>query len=147
MSEPRGSLRGSCLCGAVRYELEPPSRFACHCHCENCRRAHGAAFVTWAGFPQAQLSFSLGEAELQHYLTDTQATRSFCRTCGSTLFYRSPRWPEEVHVAVGNLLDPLDRVPAVHVYADRAVEWCPIADALPRFGGASGTEPPSPGDS
>ena len=45
---------GACLCGGVRFELTPPSRFCAHCLCQNCRRAHGAAFVTWAGFPDGQ---------------------------------------------------------------------------------------------
>lgn len=141
MTVSESTLAGRCLCGDVRFELRLPSRFACHCHCENCRRAHGAAFVTWAGFPSAQLRFTSGADQLRDYLTDTQATRSFCARCGSTLFYRSPRWPEEVHVAVASLEGELDRAPAGHVYADRAPSWCPISDELPRFGGASGVEP------
>lgn len=41
--------RGRCACGRVRFVARFPSRFNAHCHCESCRRAHGAAFVTWAG--------------------------------------------------------------------------------------------------
>ncbi len=73
-------------------------------------------------------------------MTDTGATRSFCRICGSTLLYESPRWDGEVHVAVANLHGELDKPPQGHVYADRSPGWCPISDELPRFGGASGTE-------
>ena len=50
MSEPTAAT-GRCHCGGVRFVARFPSRFVAHCHCESCRRAHGAAFVTWAGFP------------------------------------------------------------------------------------------------
>jgi hypothetical protein len=75
------------------------------------------------------------------FTTETDAVRSFCRRCGTTFLYESPRWAGEVHVAVANLIDPLDQLPKGHAYADRAPTWCPITDALPRYGGASGMEP------
>jgi len=39
-------LRGSCLCGGVRYEIAGPLSGALNCHCSMCRKAHGAAFRT-----------------------------------------------------------------------------------------------------
>ena len=36
---------GGCLCGAVRYEVDPPLRDVILCHCEMCRKAHGAVPV------------------------------------------------------------------------------------------------------
>ena len=38
---------GKCLCGAVRFRMRFPSKWVAHCHCTMCRRAHGAAFVTF----------------------------------------------------------------------------------------------------
>ena len=155
MSAVRGSApraaraaSGACACGRVRLEVEFPSRFVAHCHCENCRRAHGAGFVTWAGFPGERMRVTSGAEHLARHATDTGAERTFCARCGSPLTYSSPRWPGEVHVAVACLAEPLDREPSAHVYADRAPAWCPIRDRLPRFGGASGMEPlaPEPGD-
>jgi hypothetical protein len=132
---------GHCACGAVRFALELPTRFVAHCWCENCRRAHGAACVTWAGVLRAQLRIEAGADELRTWRTPTEATRSFCATCGATLFFESPRWEGEVHVAVAHFEGELDRAPKAHVYADRAPAWCPIHDELPRLGGESGTEP------
>ena len=40
-------LRGSCLCGTVRYEIRGPVGRVSHCHCAMCRKAHGAAFATY----------------------------------------------------------------------------------------------------
>ena len=135
------TVQGSCLCGRVRFEAELPTRFVAHCHCVNCRRAHGAGLVTFAGFPEGQFRITAGEESLTDYLTDTEATRRFCGRCGSTLTYSSPRWPDEVHVAVANLLDPLDQLPTEHAYADRSPDWCPILDDLKQHGGESGVEP------
>ena len=138
--EGSGHLTGSCLCGAVEFEVRLPSKFCAHCHCSNCRRAHGAAFVTWAGFPREQVKTISGAAALHRYLTDTGATRSFCSRCGSTLLYSSPRWAGEVHVALANLLGEIDQPPSAHVYVDHAASWWTIGDDLPRYGGSAGTE-------
>lgn len=134
-------IRGACLCGAIEFTVTPPSRFCAHCHCANCRRAHGAAFVTWIGFAVEQLQVVAGEDRLVRYKTDTEATRSFCGECGSTLFYEGPRWEGEVHVAAANLIDPLDRQPAAHVYVDHRAPWFCITDELKQLGGATGVEP------
>lgn len=138
---PDHPLRGACSCGTIQFEVSPPSRFVAHCHCENCRRAHGAAFVTWAGFPSAALTLAGDPTQLRRFLTETGATRSSCGRCGTPLFFESPRWADEVHVAVANLLDPPDQLPSAHAYADRAPAWCPIQDDLPRYGGPDGNQP------
>ncbi len=135
------TFRGSCTCGAVRFEADAPPKFVAHCHCVNCRRAHGAGSVTWAGFPEGQFRLTAGEGELRRYRTETEATRSFCGTCGSPMFFASPRWAGEVHVAVACLDDPIAPLPGGHAYADRAPAWFPIHDELPQYGGDSGVEP------
>ena len=135
------TLKAVCLCGRIQMELNLPSLWVSHCHCNNCRRAHGAAFVTWAGFNRANVTTLTGQADLVTYDTDVQSQRSFCRHCGSTLLFAGERWPGEIHVAVGNIEGQLDREPGNHAYADRAVAWCPILDKLPQFGGELGIEP------
>ena len=50
--------RGHCLCGAVRFAAQLPSRWVAHCHCSRCQRAHGAGFVTWAGFEVSRVTIT-----------------------------------------------------------------------------------------
>jgi hypothetical protein len=123
---------GSCLCGAVRFAARLPSKWVAHCHCSMCRRAHGAAFVTWAGFEDERIAIEDADARLQWHASSPPARRGFCARCGSTLFFRSERWPGELHVVLANFDTPLDRLPQAHVFYDAHVPWFEPNDDLPR---------------
>jgi hypothetical protein len=135
------TIPGSCLCGAVQFEIVPPVRFCVHCHCSLCRRAHGAPLVTWTGVDTDRLRITGGQESLTHFASTPGALRSFCAVCGSTLFFESERWPGEVHVAVANLNAPLDMKPEAHVFYSDHAEWFDLSADLPRLGGKSGVEP------
>ena len=97
MSENK-TVQGGCLCGAVRFELQLPSKWCAHCHCSMCRRAHGAGYVTWAGFASDHFTLLQGDHHLRWFESSPGARRGFCRTCGSTMLFESRRWPGETHV-------------------------------------------------
>lgn len=143
MSTP---VRGSCLCGGVRFEVTLPSKWVAHCHCSMCRRAHGAGFVTWMSVPDSQLAFSQSDT-LRTYASSEEGRRSFCGTCGTPLFFRSSRWPGETHVALGAIIDPVDRIPQVHAFWSDRAPWVKVNDELPRRGGVTGVEPLAPEES
>ncbi len=136
-----GVVAGACLCGAVRFEIQLPTLFCAHCHCSMCRRAHGAAFVTWVAVAVGDFTVRAGEAELTRYRSSAHGTRSFCRTCGSTLFFTSTEHPERVDVALANVQGDIDRPPQLHAYYDDRVPWVEVTDTLPRLGGLTGLEP------
>jgi hypothetical protein len=127
------TITGGCLCGAVRFAAEPPTLFCCHCHCAWCRRAHGAAFVTWFGVPEAAFALTSGADAVRWYRSSEQSERGFCGTCGTTLFFRTSLAPGEVHVALACADGPIDRAPALHVFIDARVPWIELGDDLPRF--------------
>jgi hypothetical protein len=132
---------GGCLCGAVRFEVRPPTKWCAHCHCSLCRRAHGTAFVTWFGVERQQFGLVSGDEHLSWYQSTPDARRGFCNRCGSTLFFESQRWSDETHIALAHMDCPIDRAPKAHVFYDSHVEWAAPGDDLPRLGGATGTEP------
>lgn len=134
-------MRGACLCGAVRFQIDAPTKWCAHCHCTMCRRAHGAAFVTWVGVQASQLRVVDGQADLVAYASSAPAKRTFCGACGSTLFFESTRWPDEIHVALANVDDPIDRAPTAHVFFDLKVPWVEVHDALGKRGGEDGMQP------
>jgi GNAT superfamily N-acetyltransferase len=124
--------RGSCLCGAVRFRAQLPTKWVAHCHCTYCRRAHGAAFVTWAGFRSEQFALEPGSAQPVWHASSRGARRGFCGTCGSPMLFESSRWPGETHVARSLFSDPLDKSPSVHVFYESHVPWLQVDDGLPR---------------
>jgi hypothetical protein len=111
-----------------------------HCHCTMCRKAHGAAFVTWAGIKRVDFKLLSGEAELRTYRSSQTAVRRFCGRCGTMLFFEGERWPDEVHVARAMLEGDVPP-PAAHVFWDDRVPWVELHDGLPRRGGPTGTAP------
>ncbi|HEY2187100.1 MAG TPA: GFA family protein [Caldimonas sp.] len=123
---------GSCLCEAVFFEARLPSRWVAHCHCSRCRRAHGAAFVTWVGLDADGVALRDPGARLSWYRAAGGGERGFCSVCGSTLFFRSPNWPGELHAVLANFDGPVDRAPQAHAYWDTHVDWVAIADELPK---------------
>lgn len=123
-------VRGSCLCGDVRFRARLPSNWCAHCHCSMCRKAHGAGYVTWVGFPAEGFEVTQGLNQLRWYPSSRQAERGFCDRCGSSLLFRSERWPGEMHVALGVMDDAIDRAPEAHVYHDAHVDWVAIDEAL-----------------
>ena len=118
--------RGRCMCGSVRFVARFPSRFCCHCHCASCRRSHTAGFVTWIGFAAPQVTVEAGNADLAVYESSPGTTRSFCRVCGTKLFFASTKWPGETHVALAAFDDPVDRQPDKDVFFEEHVPWIPV---------------------
>jgi len=118
--------RGRCMCGSVRFVARFPSRFCCHCHCASCRRSHAAGFVTWIGFAAPQVAVEAGNADLAVYESSPGTTRSFCRVCGTKLFFASTKWPGETHVALAAFDDPVDRQPDKDVFFEEHVPWIPV---------------------
>lgn len=138
------TLRGSCLCGAVRFELTQPAVWAHNCHCSRCRKTRGAAFssnlfVAWAGF-----RFLQGEDQVENYRPPNTArfTHAFCRTCGSSM-----PWHNQAHglavIPMGSLDDAPDMAPQAHIFVDSKADWCPITDQLPQHSEGPGSPPPA----
>ena len=122
---------GACLCGAIGFEFDTPSLWSAHCHCSLCRRAHGAAFVTWVGVEEARFRFTTSDS-LHWFNSSTKGKRGFCTQCGSTLFFKSTASPDEIHIARANIAGDLDIQPSIHVsYGSEEVSWFPFTDDLP----------------
>ena len=129
MSEKK-TVTGGCLCGAVQFSIELPSKWCAHCHCSMCRKGHGAGYVTWVGLESDQ--FHLGEqAGLEWFSSSDGARRGFCRRCGSSMLFQSVHWAGEMHVALGCIEGAIDRRPQAHAFYDSHVEWVPLDEALP----------------
>lgn len=128
------TAHAQCFCGDVGLDAELPSQWVAHCHCSMCRRAHGAAFVTWVGMRDDRCRIDDPHVRLRWYASSPGAERGFCSRCGTMLFFRSERWPGELHIALAHFTTPVDRGPQLHAYWDAHVPWAAVDpnDGLPR---------------
>jgi hypothetical protein len=126
-------LRGSCLCGAVRYEVTGPVHDVHHCHCSICRKSHGAGFGTFARLTTADLRVVSGQDQLRAYRSSPQLERTFCAVCGGRLTVRFDGMPDTVWVTLATLDGDHGVRPDVHMFVASKAPWVEISDALPQF--------------
>lgn len=131
MSSVAEPVAGACLCGALQFRIQLPTKWCAHCHCSYCRRSHGAGFVTWIGVELPQFDL-ISQRTLCWFDSSPGASRGFCGVCGSSVLFKSLRWPGEIHIARACVPGPIDREPSAHVFTDSAVDWIHLGDDLPR---------------
>ncbi len=131
MNHPAQRISGACFCGNVHFSITLPVKWCAHCHCSVCRRIHGAPFVTWIGVANEQCT--LDERDVIWYSSSADAERGRCRHCASQMFFRSKRWPGELHIALASLKESRDIKPQSHVFYADAVNWFEHSDHLPKF--------------
>ena len=140
------SIRGSCLCGSVRYAVDRAAfGRVVHCHCSICRKATGAAFRTRVAVKASGFRWLAGEQLVSRYSSSPPEERSFCRVCGSTLPTFFLDRPDEIGLPLGTLDDDPGVRPSAHVWVDSKAPWSTIADGLPQYAEGMGPgEAPKP---
>jgi len=126
-------LRGSCLCGGVRYEVVGAARVMYHCHCSTCRKANGAAAATNMIVPQADFRLVTGAERLASYESSPGKRRYFCSACGSPLYSHAAATADVVSLRCGTLDDDPPLRPSAHIHVASKAPWREIADALPQL--------------
>ena len=124
---------GRCLCGVVRYELGSELGPLVNCHCQYCRRAHGAAFTTVSWVPSAALRFTSGEEAVREYRTEGVGLRYFCERCGTRLFNRPLSSAKFSALVIASLDEEPERGPAMHINLESKAGWYEILDDLPQY--------------
>jgi hypothetical protein len=125
-------LKGSCLCGSVRYEINGPLDGARNFHCSLCRKAHGAAFRSRASVRSQDFRWGAGENLITWYDTSPVTHRGFCSRCGSPLLSRFDAKPEVYGLPLGCLDKDPGVKPAMHIFVGSKAAWFEITDSLPR---------------
>jgi hypothetical protein len=130
-----GAIRGSCLCGGVRYEARGPVTKMTSCHCVQCRKASGAEFATNGSVLAEHFRVVEGDALLARYESSPRRFRFFCGRCGSPLFKRDETKPEWVRLRLGCVDTDLEERPRAHIFVREAPNWSRIPGDLPQFDG------------
>jgi hypothetical protein len=130
-------LSGSCLCGAVAYEVDAPAGSFVHCHCRTCRKTHGSAFLTVMPVPRSAFRWVRGEALLRSFESSPGKFRRFCSTCGSHIFAERLAQPN-VLLRLGCLDTPIAERPSLHMWRSDGASWYDPNERLPEWPEAPG---------
>lgn len=96
-------LNGSCLCGAVKYELSCTPIRVSHSHCKMCQKQHGAAFATYLTLPLNDRNYLSGEVLLLEYKSSNNVIRKFCSSCGSNIEWFQLSDPHNTAITLSTL--------------------------------------------
>ncbi|WP_038167225.1 GFA family protein [Verrucomicrobium sp. BvORR106] len=130
MKDPILKFTGGCLCGKTRYEAAGSPHDITHCHCEDCRRSSGSAFVTWASFRSADFAFTSGDPKTLEWAS---RFRGFCPECGTPLTFQAEPGADDVAVTVASLDEPGVVIPADHTWTQDRLPWIHLDDGLPEY--------------
>ena len=127
-------MEGGCSCGAVRYRLTDEPLFVHCCHCLNCQRQTGSAFVINALIESDRVELTAGRPDAVDVPRDDGSTQRVyrCPDCQIAVFSEYTR-PEIWFVRAGTLDDPATVEPDVHIYTRSKVPWVTIPDGVPAY--------------
>ena len=126
-------LKGSCLCGSVRFTTTGEAKSFLHCHCSRCRKASGTGHASNL-FINGTLEWDSGEELVKSYQPPDaeRFTNTFCTNCGS----RVPRFIEQAGITfipAGCLDDEPDLGPQARIFTGSRAAWSCTAKNLPEF--------------
>src|SRR5258706_12718282 len=104
-----GKIPGGCLCGAVRYESAAVPAFAGNCHCRDCQKASGGAYVPLLALPAKAVTIT-GEGKFFDVKGESGniMTRGFCPTCGTRVLGKASGMQGLAVISAGSSDDPRD---------------------------------------
>src|SRR4029077_13136237 len=111
-----GDREGGCSCGEVRSRLASEPLFVHCCHCLNCQRQTGSAFVINLLIEADRVDLLAGDPEPVDVPRDAARSQRIyrCRTCKVAVFSEYG-WPELWYVRAGTLDQPSSVSPDVHI--------------------------------
>ncbi len=128
-------LEGGCACGALRYRLASAPMFVHCCHCRDCQRQTGSAFVLNALIEADRVIRLKGAPEAVPVPTDSGRPHDIyrCPTCRTAVWSDYGRRGVMLFVRVGTLDDPAALPPDVHIYTRSKLPWIRLPDGVPAF--------------
>jgi hypothetical protein len=119
-------MKGSCLCGAIGYEIDGIDFPISHCHCLTCQKAHSAAFATTARVLREHFRWRFGQEGMASFESSPGKLRHFCPNCGSHLVAERVDQPYMI-VRVASLDEDPGLVPELHIWTAHDRPWLKYA--------------------
>ena len=126
---------GGCACGQVRYRLQLPALFVHCCHCHDCQRQTGSAFVLNALIETDRVAILQGQTALSAMPTDSGRPHDVarCPGCGTAVWSHYGGVKKLTFARVGTLDDPGVLPPDVHIYTRSKLPWIALPEGVPAF--------------
>ena len=121
--------KGSCLCGAIKFEVSGELAAPNACHCTMCRK-HSGHFEASTDVPKERLTVE-GEDNVTWYQSSKKVRRGFCKICGSSLFFDPPHL-DWIAVSMGAFDGPTNTRIERHIFVADKGDYYDIADGLPQ---------------
>jgi hypothetical protein len=127
-------MDGGCSCGTVRYRLTSEPLFVNCCHCLNCQRQTGSAFVVNILIEADRFELLTGEPQAVSVPREEGDDQVIwrCPTC-QVAVYSTYGWPAVRFVRAGTLDDPSSVAPDAHIYTRSKVPWVALPESVPAF--------------
>ena len=125
-------MKGSCLCGAVEYEIDQLDMPIAHCHCRTCRKAQAAAFASTASVKREHFRWLKGKEKLTAFESSPGKLRLFCSVCGSHVVAERPAQPHVI-LRVATLDEDPGLKPAMHIWCSHDVPWLQDGEDVPSY--------------
>ena len=128
------ALEGGCACGAVRYRLTSEPLFVNCCHCLNCQRQTGSAFVINVLIEGDRVALLAGEPQAVDVPRDDGPDQRIfrCPDC-QVAVYSAYGSPTVLFVRAGTLDDPSAVAPDAHIYTRSKLPWVTLSESVPAF--------------
>jgi len=127
-------LIGSCLCGAIRYQVEMDDNVdtVVFCHCKRCRKWSGSAFTSVIAINASDFHFLAGQHKIKNFSING-VNRYFCNECGSNLFTSRDNDKAFYRLRIGTLDTPIYPKQKIHIYTGSKANWDIICDGGSEF--------------
>ena len=128
-------LEGGCACGGVRYRLTDAPMFVHCCHCLDCQRQTGSAFVINALIETARVELRAGTPTRLEMPTESGRPHGIyrCPACGVAVWSEYGGVAALRFVRVGTLDEPRALAPTVHIYTRSKQPWVALPPDVPAF--------------
>jgi hypothetical protein len=123
---------GGCLCGGIRYEYRGEIEEISICHCSQCRKAQGSAFVAVAPIDSAKFTLIAGAHLLKEFRAVPDKARVFCSHCGSPIYSARDDLPDVKRLRLGTVETAIRCARAYHIYVGSKASWHEITDVFPQ---------------
>ena len=126
---------GGCRCGRFRFSFDSKPFVAYTCHCRECRKLTGSAFLTCMHIPAESLTLLKGDPACDLRQTDSgnSLITYFCNRCGENMYAMNSARPFVVTLHVGSLDKPEKVEVNAHIWLKQKLSWVEIPDGHRRF--------------